>query len=434
LKRNQGTIKETVEISGVGLHTGKEINIRIKPAPPDTGVILIRTDLPDQPQIPARVEYAVNYLRRTSLKNGPAEVHTTEHLFAALMALKIDNLEIEIDSEEVPGLDGSSVPFYDLLQDAGVVQQKAQKKSVTIASPIVVNEEGCTITALPSSEEALTLSYTLDYKEKGLPSQYYSYRLDEGTFRNEIAPARTFCFEDEAEELLASGHGQGATYDNTLVIRDGEVVENTVRFPDEFARHKVLDMIGDLFLVNADVSGHIVAVKTGHDDNVNLARKIVDEIQMREVAGTMTSDSVMDIQDVFNLLPHRYPFLLIDKVIELEGYRRAVGIKNVTINEPFFQGHFPGQPIMPGVLILEAMAQLAGVVLLRRMENTGKLAVLWSIDKVKLRKSVIPGDQLRIEIEATKVKDQVGRVQAWAKVNQKLVAEGVLTFTLVDVA
>lgn len=434
MKRNQGTIKETVEISGVGLHTGKEINIRIQPAPPDTGVILIRTDLPDQPQIPARVEYAANYLRRTSLKNGPAEVHTTEHLFAALMALKIDNLEIEIDSEEVPGLDGSAVPFYDLLKDAGVVQQKAQKKSVTITSPIVVNEEGCTITAIPSSEEALTLSYTLDYKEKGLPSQYFSYRLDEETFRGEVAPARTFCFEDEAEELLASGHGKGATYDNTLVIKNGEVVENILRFPDEFARHKVLDMIGDLFLVNADVSAHIVAVKTGHDDNVNMARKIVDEIQMREVAGTMTSDTMMDIQDVFNLLPHRYPFLLIDRVVELEGYRRAVGIKNVTFNEPFFQGHFPGQPIMPGVLILEAMAQLAGVVLLRRMENTGKLAVLWSIDKVKLRKSVIPGDQLRIEIEATKVKDQVGRVQAWAKVNQKLVAEAVLTFTLVDVA
>ena len=434
MKRNQGTIKETVEISGVGLHTGKEINIRIQPAPPDTGVILIRTDLPDQPQIPARVEYAANYLRRTSLKNGPAEVHTTEHLFAALMALKIDNLEIEIDSEEVPGLDGSAVPFYDLLKDAGVVQQKAQKKSVTITSPIVVNEEGCTITAIPSSEEALTLSYTLDYKEKGLPSQYFSYRLDEETFRGEVAPARTFCFEDEAEELLASGHGKGATYDNTLVIKNGEVVENILRFPDEFARHKVLDMIGDLFLVNADVSAHIVAVKTGHDDNVNMVRKIVDEIQMREVAGTMTSDTMMDIQDVFNLLPHRYPFLLIDRVVELEGYRRAVGIKNVTFNEPFFQGHFPGQPIMPGVLILEAMAQLAGVVLLRRMENTGKLAVLWSIDKVKLRKSVIPGDQLRIEIEATKVKDQVGRVQAWAKVNQKLVAEAVLTFTLVDVA
>jgi len=432
LDRNQRTIKDTVEFSGVGLHTGKEINVCIKPAPPNTGVILVRTDLPEKPEIPAHVEYVADYLRRTSLKNGAAEVHTTEHLFAALSALKLDNLIIELDSEEVPGMDGSTRPFYELLNEAGVVEQKAPRKAYEITAPIVAVENGSMLMAVPSPNGTLSFSYTLDYQDRDIPSQFFQYHLDESSFWNEIAPARTFCFADEAEKLLAAGYGKGATYQNTLVIKDGQVIENQMRFQNELVRHKVLDLIGDLFLVNCDLSAHIIAVKSGHDDNIKLVRKIVDDIEQRKLAGLITPESAMDIQDVFSLLPHRYPFLLIDRVIELEGYRRAVGIKNVTFNEPFFQGHFPGQPIMPGVLILEAMAQLAGVVLLRRLENTGKLAVLWAIDKVKLRKSVIPGDQLKIEIEATKVKDQVGRVQAKAKVNQKIVAEAVLTFTLVD--
>ncbi len=434
MKRNQKTIKEQIEFSGIGLHTGKEIQVCIKPAPVNTGVVLTRTDLPDQPQIPAGVDFVTNILRRTALKNGTAEVHTTEHLFAALTALQIDNLEIELDAEEIPGMDGSSGPFFDLLSGVTIVEQKAEKKSYQITEPIVLAGDDCSITALPAEEGVFSISYSLDYQDRGLPPQFLKYSLERDTFRESIAPARTFCFAEEAEALLDAGHGKGASYENTLVIKDGAVMENKLRFADEFVRHKILDLIGDLYLVNADLSGHFVAVKTGHDDNIGLARKIVDEIQLGEVAGTVSPATVMDIQEVFGLLPHRYPFLLIDRVIELEGYRRAVGIKNVTINEPFFQGHFPGQPIMPGVLILEAMAQLAGVVLLRRLENTGKLAVLWAIDKVKLRKSVIPGDQLRIEIEATKVKDQVGRVQAWAKVNQKIVAEAVLTFTLVDAA
>jgi len=418
----------------VGLHTGKETRIRVKPAPQNTGVVFIRSDLPDQPQIPVHVDYVDDTRRRTSLRNGEALVHTIEHLFAVLNVLRLDNLEIEIDSDEIPGMDGSAAPFFEALQAAGAVEQKSQRKVCEITTPIVVDENGCSLTALPPSDAGgeMSLSYMLDFRGSGIASQYLDYTVSEETFSGEIAPARTFCFEQEAEELLLAGFGKGANHQNTLVIRDGQIVENELRFSDEFARHKILDLTGDLFLINADLSAHIIAVRSGHRDNIKLVRKIVDEIEMREMAGSTGVDSGMDIQEVFSLLPHRYPFLLIDRVIELEGYRRAVGIKNVTINEPFFQGHFPGQPIMPGVLILEAMAQLAGVLLLRRLENTGKLAVLWSIDKVKLRKSVIPGDQLRIEIEATKVKDQMGRVQAKAKVSQKLVAEALLTFTLVD--
>jgi UDP-3-O-[3-hydroxymyristoyl] N-acetylglucosamine deacetylase/3-hydroxyacyl-[acyl-carrier-protein] dehydratase len=234
------------------------------------------------------------------------------------------------------------------------------------------------------------------------------------------------------EALRSRGLGLGADHNNTLVIDNGTVVGNALRFQNEFVRHKILDLLGDLFLLGADLDARIVATKTGHHANRELVRRLMDDMQARETRGQIARDTGMEIKEILNLLPHRYPFLLIDRVIELEGYRRAVGIKNVSINEPFFQGHWPGQPIMPGVLIIEAMAQLAGVLLLRRLENTGKLAVLWSIDKVKLRKSVVPGDQLRIEIEALKVRDKMGQVAAKGKVNQRLVAEAVLTFTLVD--
>jgi UDP-3-O-[3-hydroxymyristoyl] N-acetylglucosamine deacetylase/3-hydroxyacyl-[acyl-carrier-protein] dehydratase len=407
--------------------------MRIKPGPADTGVIFVRTDLPDEPQIPATVDYLTKNSRRTSLRNGPGEVHTVEHFFASLMGLKIDNLEVELDADELPGLDGSSSPFVNALTEAGIVDQKVPRRHFEVDEPLVVEGENCTLSAFPSRDGELHLCYTLDYKgNHSVGSQYYELQLDEESFTKEIAPARTFCFESEVESLREKGLGKGANYENTLVISEEGVVNNELRFKDELVRHKLLDLAGDLFLVNADLSAQIMALKTGHDNNIELTKRIVDEIQLKENRGLLTHDTGLDIKDIFDLLPHRYPFLLIDRVVEMEGYRRAVGIKNVSINEPFFQGHWPGQPIMPGVLILEAMAQLSGVLLLRRLENTGKLAVLWSIDKVKLRRSVIPGDQLRIEIEATKVKDKIGQVNAKAKVNQKLAAEALLTFTLVD--
>ncbi len=432
MKRNQRTIKNPVEISGVGLHTGQETRLKIKPAPPDSGVVFVRTDLPDQPRIPATIDFLTRHTRRTSFKNGEGEVHTTEHLFAACLGLKIDNLEVEIDGVEIPGLDGSSAPYVNALMETGVVDQKVPRRHFVLDLPLVVDGENGTLSAFPARDEGLHLAYTLDYPQDSVGSQFFDFQLEEEFFTREIAPARTFCLYSEVEQLRNVGLGKGANYENTLVIQDGRVIDNELRFKNEFVRHKLLDLVGDLFLINADVSANIIALKTGHVDNLKLVRLIVDEIQLRETKGILTRDSGLDIREIFELLPHRYPFLLIDRVIEMEGYRRAVGIKNVTINEPFFQGHWPGQPIMPGVLILEAMAQLAGVLLLRRLENTGKLAVLWSIDKVKLRRSVIPGDQLRIEIEATKVKDKIGQVMAKAKVNQMLAAEAILTFTLID--
>jgi len=430
--RNQRTLKGPIELTGVGLHTGRETRVEVKPAGPNQGVIFVRTDLPDAPHIPATLEFLGQGARRTTLRNGEAEVNTVEHLFAALLGLRIDNVEVFIDGPELPGMDGSAREFVERIQDVGAVEQRAERAEYRIEKPMNIQDGDATIAVYPEEADGLHVLYTLDLNGTSFGSQFVDVRLDEQTFSQSIAPARTFVLRAEVDALKEKGLGQGANTTNTLVIDDGVVLENELRFDDEFARHKILDLAGDLFLAGVDVHGRIVATRSGHGANRKLVKRIAEEIQAREVAGQLTRESGMDIREILNLLPHRYPFLLVDRVIELEGYRRAVGIKNVTINEPFFQGHWPGQPIMPGVLILEAMAQLAGVLLLRRLENTGKLAVLWSIDRVKLRRSVIPGDQLRIEIEATKVRDTIGQVQAKAKVGEKLAAEAVLTFTLID--
>lgn len=432
MARNQRTLKSPIEFTGVGLHTGRETRVRVTPAGPNQGVVFVRSDLPDAPHIPATLEFLGQGARRTTLRNGEAEVNTVEHLFAAFLGLRIDNAEVHIDGPELPGMDGSAREFVELLSQVGATEQRAERAEYRIDRPILIQEDGASIAASPEEGDGLHVLYTLDLNGTAFSSQFVDVRLDEQTFRESLAPARTFVLRAEVEALQAKGLGQGANTTNTLVIDNGAVLENELRFPDEFARHKVLDLAGDLFLAGVDIHGRIVGTRSGHSANRSLVKQIVHEIQAREVAGQLTRESGMDIREILNLLPHRYPFLLIDRVIELEGYRRAVGVKNVTINEPFFQGHWPGQPIMPGVLILEAMAQLAGVLLLRRLENTGKLAVLWSIDRVKLRRSVIPGDQLRIEIEATKVRDTIGQVQAKAKVGEKIAAEAILTFTLID--
>lgn len=430
--RNQKTLKGPVEIKGVGLHTGSEVMVRVEPAGPNQGVILIRSDLPEAPHIPVSLDFLGHGQRRTTLRNGEAEVNTVEHLFASFLGLGIDNAEVHVDGPELPGLDGSAKEYVEPLVAAGLVEQKAEKQVFEVTRPLHVTEGNATIGLFPEEGDGLRVLYTLDLPDSSYGSQFFEVRLDEESFVSEVAPARTFVLKEEVESLQESGLGKGANTQNTLVIDQGQVVDNELRFPNEFARHKILDLMGDLFLAGVDVKGCVIATRSGHTANRSLVREIVNEIEAREMAGQLAPESGMDIREILNLLPHRYPFLLIDRVIELEGYRRAVGVKNVTVNEPFFQGHWPGQPIMPGVLILEAMAQLAGVLLLRRLENTGKLAVLWSIDRVKLRRSVIPGDQLRIEIEATKVRDTIGQVQARAKVGDKVAAEAVLTFTLID--
>ena len=434
MSRKQRSISQPYELAGVGLHTGKASTIRLLPAPAGHGVVFVRTDLPDRPRIPADVDFVDTSGRRTSIRFEGAEVHTVEHLLAALHSLRIDNAVVEIDGPELPGLDGSALPFVEAVRAAKPCDVEAPRKEFQLLTPLAVSTPGgeSSIVALPA-ERGLAFSYTLDYSENPfVGAQYYAIRLSESAFVNEIAPARTFCMEAEAAALRQAGLGQGATYENTLVFGDKGPIENRLRFPDEPVRHKVLDLIGDFFMLNLDLSARIVATKAGHELNTLMVRALLQHVRDTEIAEGLRRDSTIDIREILRILPHRYPFLLIDRVIEIEGLKRAVGIKNVTINEPFFQGHWPQAPIMPGVLIVEAMAQLAGVLLFRKLDNTNKLAVLLSIDKVKLRRSVVPGDQLRIEAEALKVRSRSARVHCRATVEGKLACEAQINFMLTD--
>ncbi|MHC5065768.1 MAG: UDP-3-O-acyl-N-acetylglucosamine deacetylase [Planctomycetota bacterium] len=435
MSRQQRTLKKAIEFSGTGLHTGKEIKMNLKPAEPGNGITFVRSDLEGEPEVRASSAYLKTRERRTCLHHGQAEVFTIEHLLAALMSLQIDNVEVEVNAEELPGMDGSARDFVSEIKEAGTVDQRAPRAEYAIKEPIYLRENGAALLALPGNG-GLSIDYNLDYPDGvGMLSQSRqsaSFKLDAEGFEKDIASARTFVFEHEVEPLMAAGLGKGANYQNTLVVGPNGVKENSLRCDDELPRHKILDLIGDLSICGVDLDAHIVATRSGHALNLKLVHRIVEEMQQEEDRGELVRDTGLEIREILSLLPHRYPFLLIDRVIELDGFKRAVAIKNVTINEPYFQGHWPGQPIMPGVLQLEAMAQLSGVLLLRKLENTGKLAVLWSIDKVKLRGAVVPGDQLRIEVDTIRAKPSLGHVQARCKVAGKLVAEAQLKFTLID--
>ncbi len=432
--RAQRSVRSTAEVRGVGLHTGAPTTVRVGPAPADAGVTFVRTDLPGAPRIPADALHVVDRGRRTALAEGGAEVHTIEHLLSACHGLGVDNLAVEIDGIEVPGMDGSALPFVELLRRAGPVDLPGtQRRELQIRAAEGVIEPGseALLSALPW-ERGLQISYTLDYGPSApFAPQHVSFALSEDAFVREIAPARTFVLEAEAKALQERGLGKGANYDNTLVVGPSGPVQNRLRFPDEYARHKVLDLLGDLFLAGADLRAQVAAVRSGHAGNALLARRLAALVRAEADAEEGRSRR-LDIGEIMRILPHRYPFLLVDRVVEIDGFQRAVGVKNVTINEPFFQGHWPGTPVMPGVLIVEALAQLSGVLLLRRLENTGRLAALLSIDRVKLRRTVVPGDQLVLEVETLKLKARTGRVRARATVEGELAAEARMNFMMLD--
>lgn len=429
MSRLQRTLRAPVEFSGVGLHSGQTVRARVLPAPQGTGIEFVRTDVADAQPIPALVQYRVQADLRTRLKRGNAEVETVEHLLAACSGLGIDNLRIEMDGAEMPGMDGSARPFLELFQQVGTVEQRAEARTFRLDEPIYVREKNATLVALPSDQPGLTLQYIASFDDPGVQGGSLQLDVTPESFAKDIASARTFCLASDVEKLKAAGFGKGATRENTVVLGDPQT---QLRMLGEPVRHKMLDLIGDLALLGADLQAHVIATRSGHATNAELVRRLVDLMQEKETGGLIQRESGLDIREVMKLLPHRYPFLMIDRVIEIDGYQRAVGIKNVSINEPFFQGHFPDHPVMPGVLQLEAMAQLAGVLLLRKLEFTGKLAVLWSIDKVKLRGAVVPGDQLRIEVETLRMKGEMGQVKGTGSVAGRVVCEANLMFTMLE--
>lgn len=425
----QRTIGRAGSISGVGLHTGVATTLTFRPAPPDWGVRFFRVDLPDSPQIPVTVACTASAQRRTTLERGGVELHTVEHVLAAVAGLGIDNLAIEVDANEVPEVDGSALPFVRLLKECGIVEQERPRSVYRLRQPTCVGDASAGIMAFPC--DGLELSYTLDYGHPILRRSTVSVRLDPETFEREVAGARTFCLKEEADALRAQGLGKGATLENTIVVtRDGVLNEGPLRFPDEFARHKLLDLVADLSLLGMALEARIVANRSGHALNRELVGRIAD---MRETEAERVRDAepILDIVEIRRILPHRYPFLLVDRIVEIEEDRRIVGIKNVTANEEFFNGHFPDRPIMPGVLITEAMAQTAGVLLMRKPENRGMLAYIAGVDGLKFRRPVVPGDTLVMEAEVVRLKERFGKMRTRALVRGAVVAEAEMTFSLV---
>ena len=433
----QRTIERPALVEGRGLFLSEKAMVRFKPAPPNHGIVFVRTDITEggEPiRIPALITHITKRARRTALRYGRATVETTEHCLSAVAGLGIDNLIIEIAGPELPGVDGSAKPYVDALLEAGVVTQDAPRRVLVVNDPITVADGDSMLAALPPDRPRMQVIYDLDYGPRGIiPKQLYAFNSDNGDYPHEIAPARTFVLEAEAAALRQSGIGMHLTAHDLLVIGPkGPLGNNAYRFEDEPVRHKIVDLIGDLALVGVPIHGRIVAYKSGHSLNHQLARRLLKMMEAQHRGQLLKGEGLIDVRRIQKILPHRYPMLLIDRVLEMDGDRRALAVKNVTINEPFFNGHFPGTPLMPGVLIVEAMAQLSGLLLSNTLEHTGKLAVLLSIDKVKLRKPVTPGDQLVIEAETIRVKARTGHTRCRAMVGSHLAAEAQIKFMLVD--
>jgi len=427
--KQQKTIKKINRISGIGVHTGSKTTMTFKPAPIDNGIKFIRIDLPDKPVIKAGIESVVETARGTILGNGSARVHTVEHVMAALWAYGITNLNIELDAEEPPVGDGSSNPFVNMLEESGIEKQDKKCVIYKVTKPIRVTLKDAFLAIFPY--DGFKMSYTLSYNHQLVTTQYADFELNKETFIKEIAPCRTFCFYREVESLMDKGLIQGGSLENAVVIGDEAILSKEgLRFENEFARHKILDLIGDLYLLGIRLEGHVIAMKSGHSLNVKLAKTIKDMTLDSSVEVTTKTQKVsMNIEDIKKILPHRYPFLLVDRIVNISE-NGAIGIKNVTSNEEFFNGHFPKQALMPGVLQIEAMAQVAGIRFLYNKDIKNQLATLAGVNKARFRRPVVPGDQLVIEIKLGAFKRGIGKATAIIKVDNKLVSEADLIFAL----
>ncbi|HEY0996062.1 MAG TPA: bifunctional UDP-3-O-[3-hydroxymyristoyl] N-acetylglucosamine deacetylase/3-hydroxyacyl-ACP dehydratase [Gemmatimonadaceae bacterium] len=409
------TVAREASVEGVGLHLGAPVRLTFRPAEPGTGLAFRRADLPGTPVIPARAEVAVLSEMRTQLGEDPVSVHTVEHVLAAVAGAGIDDLLIELDAAEPPIMDGSAQPFLAALAAAGTREHGGPVTWLRLRERVVFEEGGSRYEAVPADH--FDLDVAIDFPHPLVGRQQGRWRVDAATFAAELAPARTFGFVRWVEDLRAKGLIKGASTQNAVVLDDTGVVENSLRWPDEFVRHKAMDCVGDLALAGGRLLARVRAERPSHRGTVQFVRAL-------QASLTRETPTVLGIEDIMRILPHRYPFLLVDRILEQEAGKRVVGIKNVTINEPFFQGHFPGHPVMPGVLIIEAMAQVGGVLLLGAIPDPqSKVVYFTSLDSVRWRRPVKPGDQIRFELELLQVRGMMCKMKGVAKVDGELVAE-----------
>lgn len=456
----QRTISKEVSLQGVGLHTGNEVTLTFKPAPENTGYCFVRTDLEGNPVVEADVNHVVNTQRGTNLQKEGVNIQTSEHVLAACVGLEIDNIIIELNAAEPPIMDGSSKYFVRALEEAGVQEQDSERDEFIVTDVIRYTDEksGSEILVMPADDYQVTTM--VDFGTKVLGTQNASLQKM-SDFKNEIANARTFSFLHELETLLENGLIKGGDLNNAIVYVDKElnpetmdklrkafkkdnisvkpngILDNlTLHYPNEAARHKLLDVIGDLALVGTRIRGKVIANKPGHQVNTQFAKKLAKIIKAEKRNNVpkydLDQEPLMDVNEIMSILPHRPPFILVDKIIELTN-STVVGVKNVTMNEPFFVGHFPGKPVMPGVLQVEAMAQTGGILALKSVPDPENyLTFFMKIDNVKFKRQVVPGDTLIFKLELlAPIRRGICQMQGYAYANGKLVTEAILMAQIV---
>lgn len=430
----QRTLASTAQISGTALHTGETVHLTIHPAPADHGFKFCRSDLADEPTIDAVAANVRQVERATTLVEGNAKIHTVEHVLSALTGLGVDNAMIEMDANEPPIGDGSAKIYVEAIQAAGLAEQDAARRYLEPREPVIIETAHSMLAVFPDTKFRVSCTQV---GPEGRFTQFLSAEITPDFYLKEIAPARTFVFYEDVKPLMDKGLIKGGSLENAVVARGESILsKEPLRFPDEFVRHKILDIVGDLTLTGRRIRGHVVAIKPGHGPNTELAKALAklhaDTLAMAPHP-QVAEPGVLDINEIQHTLPHRYPFLMVDRVVELDDVTgRAVGVKAVTINEPYFQGHFPGHPVMPGVLQVEAMAQVSSIIMMRRSENIGKIGYFMSADGVKFRKPVFPGDTLFIECTMLSMKKKLGKAACRCLVNGEVVSEGELLFGLID--